>query len=260
MRINAVHSVAFSPCGGTLKALKAVVSGSPVTAKEHDLTRPAERQNKLSFGPEDLVYFAFPVYGGHLPAVASEVFDLLSADHTPAVLVAVYGNREFEGAFLEMQKLAQARGFKPVGAVAAVAEHSIAPEVAAKRPDTADVRALSDFGRKIFDRISAQTDIESFTFEAPGFMPDRPPSAGNPFSPTTDTDLCTDCGQCVTACPVGAVSEDPAHTTSEVCLGCMACLKVCPVEARVLLNPKVPEIKAWLRSITAERKEVQTFF
>ena len=260
MRISAVHSVAFSPCGGTLKALRAVVSGTPIPAREHDLTRPAERPGQLTFGPEDLVYLAFPVYGGRLPSVSAKVFEVLKANRTPAVLIAVYGNREYEGAFLDLQKLALGKGFKPVAAVAAIAEHSIAPEVAAHRPDPADVRALSDFGRKIFDRVSAQTDLESFTFEAPGFIPDRPPSGGNALSPTTNTELCTDCGQCVTACPVGAVSEDPAHTSSEACIGCMACVKICPVEARELLNPRVSEIKDWLKSNASERKEIQTFF
>ncbi|UQZ87893.1 4Fe-4S ferredoxin [Deltaproteobacteria bacterium Smac51] len=258
MKISKIHSVVFSPCGGTLNMAGAITRN--LKSITHDLTRPSERKGKLSFDKDDLVFFAFPVYGGRVPTGSAEIFDQLNGRGTPAVLAAVYGNREYEGALIELEKLSVQRGFKPVAAVAAIAEHSIEPEVAAGRPDASDQQALADFGRKIYDRLTSQPDLDSFNFEAPGFVPDRPAAPSDVFRPSTDQDKCSDCGLCVPVCPTAAISGDRRHATSEDCIGCMACLKVCPESARVLTHPKVPEVKAWLKSITGERKEVQTFF
>lgn len=259
MNISAVRSVIFSPCGGTLKVARALTRGMPIGGREHNLTLPGQRQLPLSFGPEDLAVFSFPVYGGHVPAgVSEQVFQLLSGRQTPAVLVAVYGNREFEGAFLDLQKLAEGRGFRPVAAAAAVAEHSIAPLVAAHRPDHEDLAALENFGRQIYERLSAQADLESFFFEAPGAEPNRPPS--EPLRPEADPALCTECGQCPPVCPVEAIPETAPMSTGPDCICCMACVKICPEEARALRDPRVPGLLNWLGEVAGERKNPQFFF
>jgi len=258
MEIKTVQAVVFSPCGGTLKAAGAVLLGMPQTGTVHDRTRPDQRREELKFGPEDLAVLAFPVYGGYVPSFSPEIFQELSGQKTPAVLLAVYGNREFEGALLDLDKLARERGFRPVAAAAAVAEHSMNTEIAAGRPDESDQAALADFGRRIYERLKAQNDLESFSFETPGAYPDRP--AGPKLRPETESETCIDCGQCVTVCPVGAIPKDDPRVTNEPCISCMACIQVCPVAARSLQAPHLPKMMEWLKSVTAERKNPQFFF
>jgi len=44
-------------------------------------------------------------------------------------------------------------------------------------------------------------------------------------------ETCTDCGLCVTACPMGAIGEPPLQTRTSACIQCRTCRDVCPVEA-----------------------------
>jgi hypothetical protein len=58
----------------------------------------------------------------------------------PAVVVAVYGNREYEDALLELKIFAEAAGFRPIAAGVFLGEHSFSTQdmpIAAGRPDAA---------------------------------------------------------------------------------------------------------------------------
>ena len=49
-----------------------------------------------------------------------------------------------------------------------------------------------------------------------------------------DADQCTGCGQCVHACPFGAIQLDPASRNAykcELCEGDPACVAICPTDA-----------------------------
>jgi len=49
---------------------------------------------------------------------------------------------------------------------------------------------------------------------------------------TINADLCTNCGVCVSECPVEAITAgSAAHEISDACVDCGACVPACPVEA-----------------------------
>ena len=55
-----------------------------------------------------------------------------------------------------------------------------------------------------------------------------------------DADQCVACGQCVEACPRGAIQlAEVAVVNEDRCVGCSDCVEVCPVEAITLV--KAPE-------------------
>ena len=56
------------------------------------------------FQPGTLAVLAVPVYGGRVPEPALERIRACRGNGTPAVLAAVYGNREFEDALLELDR------------------------------------------------------------------------------------------------------------------------------------------------------------
>lgn len=258
MNIKSAKSIIFSPCGGSLKVARAVTKGIAFNATEYNLTLPGQRQQSLNFESDDLAVFSFPVYGGHVPRVISKnIFKILNGHKTPALLIAVYGNREFEGALLDLCNLAVARGFRPVAAVAAVAEHTIAPEIAANRPDHEDLALLENFGGQIYERLAAQPDLESFSFLAPGVAPNHPPS--EPMRPEADPEVCTECGQCPPVCPVSAIPEETPMVTDTECICCMACVKICPEKARALNDARVPSLLDWLKKTAGERKNPRLF-
>lgn len=65
----------------------------------------------------------------------------LKGHGNPAIAVAVYGNRDYDDALVELQDLLEENGFCVIAGAAFVAQHSIFTKVAAGRPDEDDRRA-----------------------------------------------------------------------------------------------------------------------
>ena len=105
----------FSPTGGTRTYVRAVAAAMPHMGGEVDLTRPEERRKVHMFGADDVVVLGVPVYYGRVPEVPG-LLDGLQGEETPAVLLAVYGNRLIDDALAELSDLCAARGFRPLAA------------------------------------------------------------------------------------------------------------------------------------------------
>ena len=259
MKIKQSHLVGFSPCGSTFKVLRAIAAGLPGKAEECSLTLPGERTTLREFGPEDMVIMGFPVYGGRLPRIAEDLFKPLKGNQTPAILVAVYGNRDYEDALLEMQQCAVANGFIPFAAVAAVAEHVFQPQVGAGRPDHADKTALEAFGHAALQSLLRLASPADIAFTAPGQTPFRKEPQRLPFTPET-LESCIECGACIDVCPNAAIPDgDPYTTLAERCLACAACVTICPVQARVFTAPQMQKVSAWLLENFSPRREPEFF-
>ena len=263
MQITRIALIAFSPCTTTLASLRAVGDGLgkalalPVT--EHDLTLPESRAGLYAFGPSELVVFGFPVYGGRLPRTAPEIFAAVRGNATPAVLAAVYGNRDYEDALLEMQREAESRGFIPFAATAPVAEHCMERSVAAGRPDAQDKDLLARFGEAAANHIRELASPADAAFTAPGVFPYRKEINQAACAPKAP-EGCTRCGSCAAVCPTGAiVAATPETADDAACIRCMACVNTCPESARKPMIETFPQITAWLRENCAKRREPEFF-
>ena len=77
----------------------------------------------------------------------------------------------------------------------------------------------------------------------------------DPLVAVVDTDACTACGKCLTACPYDAISMAPADgreiavISPTGCKGCGGCVPVCPDDAIDLLGYTDAEIRAQIDSL-----------
>lgn len=136
--------------GGETKSMH----GEP-TVTAIDLTHPARYPAPLP--GEAVAIFAVPVYGGHVAPVALERLREIRGEGTPAVVLAVYGNRSFGTAVAELASFVAGRGFVPVAAGAFVGEHSYStPEtpIAQGRPDARDLAAATAFGAQVREKLA----------------------------------------------------------------------------------------------------------
>lgn len=265
MEVKQVKLIYFSPTGTTQKVLENIAKGFTFEDTEHiDLTLPQGAQQTIPPFSDELVIIGAPVYGGRLPVDAVNRFKQLKANKTLAILIVVYGNREFEDALLELKDLALEVGFIPVAGGAFIGEHSFATTdlpIANGRPDSRDVQKAIDFGAKIKEKIiglpspDAQIDLE-----IPGNFPYKVRAQSTAVSPVTNEDTCTICGDCANVCPTAAISiNGRVATTVELCIRCCACIKICPTGARTIEDSMWKNMANWLNENFSTRKEPQIF-
>ena len=128
-----------------------------------------------------------------------------------------------------------------MGAAKVLAEHSslwaAAEPLGAGRPDAADLAQVRDLvagvvanlaqaapvpldlGRLDYLSPSLRTEAASKSLaKAKSMMP----------APRAIETRCTQCGECVAACPVGAITLDPYPVMAEHCVRCQQCVRICP--------------------------------
>jgi len=260
--MNTVHLVCFSPTHTTLKILEAIGRGTGLKTEVTDVT-PPEPATWPKMAADDLLVIGAPVYAGRLPVTATERFNRLRGSGGPAAAVAVYGNRAFEDALVEMEDTVNEAGFKTVAGAAFIGEHSYHTAevpIAAGRPDVLDIARAEAFGRELRTLLDTISGADTVKLNLPGNRPYRDMIKHGPNAPVTDADTCTRCGECVIACPVAAIpAKDPTTTDASRCIACAACVKVCPVDARAFDNPEMKKRVQMVAGMAAERHEPETW-
>lgn len=250
-----VYEITFSPTGGTKKVADVVAETLSQEVEFIDLTDRNKDFSALFLQESDLAVIAVPSYGGRVPAPAMERLAQIKAQGAKGILVCVYGNRAFEDTLVELEDGAEQAGFQVIAALSAVAEHSIARQFGAGRPDQADREELRQFTKKIQDKL------EGKDLSRPDIPGDRPykksGGAGLVPKPTKD---CVRCGTCARLCPVQAIDQtDPGKVDKKACISCMRCVSVCPHDARKVNGVMLAAVNTMLKKVCAQRKENQLF-
>lgn len=241
------YKIIFSPTGGTAKVADAI------TEKWNDLeTIDLSDNNKdynISLENDALALIAMPSYFGLAPQIALDRLAKIKANHANCVVAAVYGNRAYEDTLIQMKDYAEKSGFQVIAAISAIAEHSIIRTYASCRPNANDVKQLCEFGERILEKASKNSDDIS----VPGNRPYKKAGAG--MVPKANSS-CNTCGVCAKSCPAGAIDPaNPRVSDKTKCIGCMRCVSVCPKSARSV-NPLMTKIAAFaIKKSCSEPKE-----
>lgn len=179
---------------------------------------------------DDLLVIGMPVFSGRIPSICEEQIKLLKGNNTPAIVLAVYGNRDYDDAALELANTVKEQGFKVLAAATFIAEHSIFHDVAKNRPDEKDYKNMDEFVEKCKEKISSSVEA----------MPEVKIKGNIPYKVRGKASLipvgdenCISCGACVSVCPMGAIDPaNPRTTDANKCISCFACVAACPTDAR----------------------------
>ena len=251
-----IKQITFSPTGGTKKVADAICSGISSEIKTYELCNPEAMLSEIVLTKDDLAIIAAPIYGGRIPALAIErLKSMVKANGAKCAVVAVYGNRAYDDALLELYKTCTEMGFNVIAAVGAIAEHSIIRKYGANRPDADDLKELKAFGEKIKDAVEAGKTLAETDLK--GNFPYKKAMAGpNP----TASKKCTDCGLCAKQCPVGAIPlTDLRKVNKDLCVSCMRCVSICPNNARSIGKIMHTMISLAIKKGCAERKQNELF-
>ena len=229
-----VRQLYFSPTGTTRAVVETIADTLGNTGETLDLLRQplkGEAEDEVLFAADDLLVAGMPVYAGRIPALCRPMLSRLKGNGTPAVAVAVYGNRDYDDALLELKNLLEENGFVVIGAGAFVAQHSIFPSVGRSRPDGDDRSAAADFARRCLGKLEDFDPRAHAFLEVKGNFPYKQPGSV-PLKPSGNW-RCNRCGACPILCPAGAIApETPRKTDKSRCISCAACIAVCPTGAR----------------------------
>lgn len=251
MKLTTIY---FSATYTTKRVVEAVAAGLSDQVVAYDITNDASTDT-VFIPADELLVVGVPVYAGRVPAMAAERLRRFRGENTPAVVVAVYGNRHYDDAVLELHDLVTECGFRTVSAGAFVAQHSIFPKVGAARPDAEDLADIAAFARQ-----TAELLAKGFgTIALPGNRPYKVPG-GIPIWPTASR-KCTACGACARRCPTGAIAPAaPKGVDKTKCIKCGRCIVVCPTKVRRFYGIKYSLAAARFNSAFAARRKNEMWF
>ena len=224
---------------------------------EYDITNHT-RTEEIVIPKNELLIVGIPVYAGRVPEMAVERIRKFKGEGTPAIAVAVYGNRDYDDALLELSDLLSENGFQVISAGAFIAQHSIFPKVGAQRPDADDYQQINVFAGES-NKILNKNLEKLLPIHVPGNRPYKIPGS-IPIYPS-GTKTCKECGKCAQLCPVGAIPKTTPKKVDETkCIKCGRCIAVCPTQSRRFKGIKYTLASLKFNMAYKERREPEMFF
>jgi len=231
-----VQTLFFSPTKTTEQAVTTLSHQFSKPIRKLNITSKANREKSYEFSPRNFAIIGVPVYAGRIPKIMETYFKTLEGNNTPTVIIAVYGNRDYDDALLEMRDILIDQNFNVIAAGAFIGQHSYTRKVANNRPDAKDLEVVMAFAKDILEKLKNDIGKDAL-LSVKGNHPYRERKSGETFAPET-TNMCIHCGLCATDCPVQGIDyDDVSKIDAENCLHCCRCIQVCPTQAKKFDHP-----------------------
>lgn len=265
--LTQITTAYFSGTNTTKRIVEAVTN----TIAGNDFKGEIKEYDLLASAPDEtvtppygsLTIVGVPVYAGRIPALARMRLEQFQGNHTPAIAIAVYGNRAYDDALLELVDAIAGNGFTVFAAAVFIAQHSIFPKVAANRPDAKDMEQVAKFSNKCADYFASGL-FDSAPVKVPGKRPYVTPGKSIGLQPLIDQETCTLCNACVKVCPTHAISLDPEtdrlRKDLNRCIPCSACVRVCPTGSQNYRGKAYNIFAEMFAGKNAQRREPEFFF
>lgn len=258
MKLSQSTLITFSPTLTSLSIGQKIQEGFDADeAHVYDLTLGEKTLPTLN--DNAIAIFSVPVYGGFVAPLALQRMEAIKGNNTPAVIVVVYGNRDYEQALTQLESFVIQRGFRVIAAATFIGEHSYSTAntpIATGRPDFTDLDEAHNFGCTIRNKADSYSNAQLIpTIQASKIQRPKQPlwpllrfifnviklrksKRPMPSSPSVNEALCKHCGICAKNCPTQAITPLQEHLTmTERCIKCCACVKSCPHKARTFATP-----------------------
>ncbi len=249
-----VSTIYFSATYTTKRVAEAVASHLSHDVTTYDITNEVP-SGQIIIPANEIMVVGIPVYAGRVPTMAIERLRYFRGNNTPAIIIAVYGNRHYDDAVLELHDIMTDCGFRTIAAGAFIAQHSIFPKVGSTRPDARDMNTIESFAHKAKTLINCELS----TINIPGNRPYKVPG-GIPIWPTASR-KCNTCGACARLCPTGAINPiEPRGVDKGKCIKCGRCVAICPTKARRFYGIKYALAARKFNATFTARREPEMWF
>ncbi len=242
--------VYISPAGTTRHVSKVIaeeLAALGKTSRSFDLGDKASRTALTTALAADdaCLFIGSPVYASHaVPAVMKCIDSLPKGTGCCSVPFAAWGAVTSGVALAEMAAALAAKGYPAIAAAKIVAEHSLLWQsekpFAQGRPGADDDSKVRDMARRVVAALDAG-EAKQVSPAALNYQPEplQKVMAGLVLSAVRKVlpqislkrDLCTLCGDCVSACPAEAVELVDGPVFNDCCIACYSCLRACPEHA-----------------------------
>ncbi len=269
------HYIAgFSPAGTTRKVAERIqqalqkhqieaimadlsVHGSPLASVLKDAATPS------------VLWLGSPVYCDHaLPPVMAQIAALPGKLKGYSIPYVTWGGVCSGLALMEMGHALAAKGLAPLAAAKILAEHSStwdAPKPwEAGRPHGQDLALIDTLVEQVLQRLQGESpqglDLAKLNYlskaqQADVALKSLAKAKAAMGTPKADDSLCVQCGECVQACPTGAISLNPMpQVEADLCIVCQQCVRVCPEQAFPHNGEQAVQRIAGMAAASAEEK------
>lgn len=246
MSISRIVCAYFSPTGGTKRVAMALQKGflegikdyTPQVISFNCLTLARRSEHTPQFTANDLLVFAYPVFYGRMPWALQD-WPQLQGNGASAIVVSVYGNRAIEDGERETMAMLKKHGFKIVGRIEAIAEHSLCRTLAAHRPNEQDQAKLRDMTKQIMQTIvtaeKEDHELKTLSFDDQTPLKPRAQVATVPQPLIVDESTIECHKRSVLMCPCGIIDPETLRVEEanlSQCMNCTVCMHICKANNR----------------------------